>query len=136
MTQIEELCENPTSEVSHDQIQNIVMFLSRSDSLAKHVDSFIKMLSLLQLKESTPLLLAPVLIGDLSEVDSMRYLFWRSSFLTISTLLINSCLDYCLVWLLSGNSFFFFLFSYFICNFPAGIRISSLNALKMTLRLF
>ncbi|XXG66487.1 hypothetical protein AAC387_Pa06g0046 [Persea americana] len=48
MTQIEELCENPTSEVSHDQIQNI-------------------------LKESAPLLLAPVLIGDLSEVDSMRH---------------------------------------------------------------
>lgn len=79
MTQIEELCANPTSKVSHEQIQNIVMFLSHSDSLAKHVDSFIKMLSLLQLKESAPLLLAPVLIGDLSEVDSMRYLFWRSS---------------------------------------------------------
>lgn len=108
MTQIEELCGNPTSEVSHDQIQNIVMFLSRSDSLAKHVDSFIKMLSLLQLKESTPLLLAPVLIGDLSEVDSLRYHFWRSSFLTISTLLINSCLNYCVVQLLPGNSFFFF----------------------------
>lgn len=88
MTQIEELCLNPTSEVSHDQIQNIVTFLSRSEGLAKHVDSFIKMLSLLQLKESTPLLLAPVLMGDLSEVDSLRYF----SLGVLSSLTISICL--------------------------------------------
>lgn len=73
MTQIEEFCANPSSELSHEQIQNVVMFLSHSKSLAKHVDSFIRMLYLLQLKECTPYVLAPIVLGDLSEVDSFWY---------------------------------------------------------------
>ncbi|XP_077235419.1 transcription regulator [Tasmannia lanceolata] len=74
MAQIEELCSNPATVVSDEQIQNIVMFLSRSHGLAKHVDSFIKMLSLLQLRERTPFVLAPMLIDDLSEISSLRHL--------------------------------------------------------------
>ncbi|XP_077245049.1 uncharacterized protein LOC143885003 isoform X2 [Tasmannia lanceolata] len=73
MAQIE-LCLNPTFDVSHEQIQNIVMFLSRSQGLAKHVDSFMKMLSLIKLRETPPFVLAPMLIDDLSEVNSLRNL--------------------------------------------------------------
>ncbi|XP_058085160.1 uncharacterized protein LOC131232729 isoform X2 [Magnolia sinica] len=81
MVQIEELCANPAPIASNEQIQNIIVFLDRSEGLAKHVDSFIKMLSLLQPKERTPMLLSPMLMHDLSEVDSLRHLdlFFESS---------------------------------------------------------
>ncbi|XP_058104448.1 uncharacterized protein LOC131248268 isoform X3 [Magnolia sinica] len=70
---IEELCTKPAS-VSHEQIQNIFLFLSQSEGLSKHVDSFTKMLSLLQLKERTHFVLAPILADDSSDVNSLRYL--------------------------------------------------------------
>ncbi|KAK1304862.1 hypothetical protein QJS10_CPB11g00341 [Acorus calamus] len=59
ISQIEELYENP-SVISHELIQDIMMFLFRSEGLAKHVDTYTKMLSLLQLKERTPFILAPM----------------------------------------------------------------------------
>ncbi|KAG9452304.1 hypothetical protein H6P81_005208 [Aristolochia fimbriata] len=74
MTYIEELCANPAVMTSNEQIQNIFIFLSRSQGLAKYVDSFTKMLSLLQLKDGTPCVLSPMLPSDLLEVNSMRHL--------------------------------------------------------------
>ncbi|XP_058101374.1 kinesin-like protein KIN-8A isoform X2 [Magnolia sinica] len=64
--------ETKPASISHEQIQNIVLFLSQSEGLAKHVDSFTKMLSLLQLKERTHFVLAPVLVDDSSDVNSLR----------------------------------------------------------------
>ncbi|XP_068669588.1 uncharacterized protein [Aristolochia californica] len=74
MTCIEELCANPAVMTSNEQIQNIFIFLSRSQGLAKYVDSFTKMLSLQQLKEGTPCVLSPMLPNDLFEVNSLRHL--------------------------------------------------------------
>ncbi|KAK4839920.1 hypothetical protein QYF36_025957 [Acer negundo] len=64
---IEKLRENPASVDSSEQIQNIIMFLYRSEGLAKHVDSFMQMLSLMDPKERTPLILAPLLSDSLLE---------------------------------------------------------------------
>ncbi|KAJ4956450.1 hypothetical protein NE237_013233 [Protea cynaroides] len=81
MSQIEELCALPTSVDSHGQIQNIVMFLHRSEGLAKHVDSFMRMLSLLQLKDKNSFLLDPFLSDDFRGADSLRHLdlFYESN---------------------------------------------------------
>lgn len=72
---------HPTSIDSHGQIQNIVMFLYRSEGLAKHVDSFMQMLSLLELKEETPFIFAPWFSDDLHKADSLR------SYLSLACLL-------------------------------------------------
>ncbi|KAF8379221.1 hypothetical protein HHK36_028651 [Tetracentron sinense] len=74
MAQIEELCANPASIDSHEQIQNILMFLHQSEGLAKHVDSFMQILSLLQLKGRNPFILDPLLSDDLHEANVLRNL--------------------------------------------------------------
>lgn len=74
MGQIEELCGNPASIGSPEKIQNIIMFLYRSEGLAKHVDSFMQMLSLMDPSERTPLILAPLLSNNLQEARSLGYL--------------------------------------------------------------
>ncbi|KAJ0100167.1 hypothetical protein Patl1_19850 [Pistacia atlantica] len=71
MGQIEELCGNPASIGSAEKIQNIIIFLYRSEGLAKHVDSFMQMLSLMDPKERTPLILAPLLSSNLQEARSL-----------------------------------------------------------------
>ncbi|XP_057952190.1 uncharacterized protein LOC131146551 isoform X3 [Malania oleifera] len=74
VAQIEELCGNPAPVDSAEQIQNIILFLYRSESLAKHVDSFMKMLSLMELNETNPCILAPLLSDDLCESKISRNL--------------------------------------------------------------
>ncbi|KAJ6675578.1 hypothetical protein OIU85_011707 [Salix viminalis] len=73
MAQIEELCANPVPINSVDQIQNIVMFLQRSEGLSKHVDSFMQMMSLMQSKDVTPFVLTPLISDELREAN-----FWRN----------------------------------------------------------
>ncbi|KAI3874808.1 hypothetical protein MKW98_019381 [Papaver atlanticum] len=82
MSQIEELCANAGTIDSNEQIQNIVLFLSRSEGVAKLVDSFIQMVSLLEMKNRTPLILSPLCNSDdTCEVNSLRQLdlFYESS---------------------------------------------------------
>ncbi|KAI3986448.1 hypothetical protein MKX01_037730 [Papaver californicum] len=82
MSQIEELCANAGTIDSNEQIQNIVLFLSRSEGVAKLVDSFIQMVSLLEMKNRTPLILSPLRnTDDMCEVNSLRQLdlFYESS---------------------------------------------------------
>ncbi|KAH8488389.1 hypothetical protein H0E87_024164 [Populus deltoides] len=73
MAQIEELCANPVLISSVDQVQNIVMFLQRSEGLSKHVDNFMQMLSLMQSKDATPFVLTPLISDELREAN-----FWRN----------------------------------------------------------
>uniref|UniRef100_A0A2K1XR30 CCR4-Not complex component Not1 C-terminal domain-containing protein n=1 Tax=Populus trichocarpa TaxID=3694 RepID=A0A2K1XR30_POPTR len=73
MAQIEELCANPVLISSVDQVQNIVMFLQRSEGLSKHVDNFMQMLSLMQSKDVTPFVLTPLISDELREAN-----FWRN----------------------------------------------------------
>uniref|UniRef100_A0A2N9FJB6 CCR4-NOT transcription complex subunit 1-like n=1 Tax=Fagus sylvatica TaxID=28930 RepID=A0A2N9FJB6_FAGSY len=72
MAQIQHLCANPVSLSCSDQIQNIVMFLQRSEGLSKHVDSFMQILSLVQLDGVTPFVLTPLLSDELREADFLR----------------------------------------------------------------
>ncbi|KAA8515904.1 hypothetical protein F0562_019083 [Nyssa sinensis] len=74
VSQIEELCANHVSVDSAVQIQNIIMFLHRSESLSKHVDSFMQMLSLVQLEEGAQFILAPLLSEELREANFFRNL--------------------------------------------------------------
>ncbi|XP_057476799.1 uncharacterized protein LOC130764518 isoform X2 [Actinidia eriantha] len=62
--QIKELGKNSSVIDSSEQIQNIILFLNGSEGLSKHVDPFMQMLSLMEPKEGTPLVLAPLLSDD------------------------------------------------------------------------
>ncbi|RZC53428.1 hypothetical protein C5167_012294 [Papaver somniferum] len=82
MSQIEELCANAGTIGSNEQIQNIVLFLSRSKGVAKLVDSFIQMVSLLEMRNRAPLILSLLCNSDdTCEVNSLRQLdlFYASS---------------------------------------------------------
>ncbi|KAL6965062.1 hypothetical protein U1Q18_036119 [Sarracenia purpurea var. burkii] len=74
MAQIGELFTSRAYVDSAEQIQNIFMFLYRSEGLSNHVDSFIQMLSLLQLKEGDRFILAPLLSDELHEATFLRNL--------------------------------------------------------------
>ncbi|XP_021677934.2 uncharacterized protein LOC110663040 isoform X2 [Hevea brasiliensis] len=72
MAQIEELCTNPVSMNSSEQIQNIVMFLQQSEGLSKHVDHLLQILSLVQPKETFPFVLTPLLSDEMREANFLR----------------------------------------------------------------
>ncbi|KAK2650679.1 hypothetical protein Ddye_018168 [Dipteronia dyeriana] len=72
MAQIEEFCSNPVPVNSAEQIQNIVMFLQRSNDLAKHVDSFMQLISLTDSKDLTQFVLTPVLPDESRETNYLR----------------------------------------------------------------
>ncbi|XP_047314979.1 CCR4-NOT transcription complex subunit 1-like isoform X3 [Impatiens glandulifera] len=59
--QIGELCADNLSIGSAEQMQSIFMFLQQSESLSKHLDSFIQMLSLVPLKGDEQFILAPLM---------------------------------------------------------------------------
>ncbi|XP_058205092.1 uncharacterized protein LOC131319013 isoform X2 [Rhododendron vialii] len=69
--QIDQLLRSSAVLESAEQIQNVIMFLDRSEGLSKHVDSFIQMLYLMELKERTPLILSPLLSHDTVEARNM-----------------------------------------------------------------
>lgn len=73
ISQIEELCANAVSVDSTQQIQDIIMFLQRSEGLSKHLDSFMQMLSLVQLKDVTEFVLSPLLSDELREEKFLRW---------------------------------------------------------------
>ncbi|KAH8516641.1 hypothetical protein H0E87_004840 [Populus deltoides] len=72
LAKIEELCANPVPMNSVEQIQNIVMFLQRSEGLSKHVDNFMQMLSLMQSKDVVPFVLTPLISDELREANFLR----------------------------------------------------------------
>lgn len=76
MAHIEKLCGTPVPMNSAEQIQNIVMFLQRSNDLSKHVDSLMQILSLVQSKDLSKLTLTPVLPDELSEAICPRCQFF------------------------------------------------------------
>ncbi|CAI9101327.1 OLC1v1038621C1 [Oldenlandia corymbosa var. corymbosa] len=72
MAQIVELCTSQTSVDSADQIQQILMFLNKSEGLSKHIDAFMQRLSLVQLEEEAQFLLAPLFPDELFEANFFR----------------------------------------------------------------
>ncbi|CAN6460845.1 unnamed protein product [Victoria cruziana] len=74
MVQIKEVSASPAHIESGNLIQDIIMFLHRCEGLSKHVDAFIAMLSLVQMKERTSFILSPMFSDSLSESGSTRNL--------------------------------------------------------------
>lgn len=111
MGQIAELCANPVAFESTELIQHILMFLSRSEDLSKHVDSFMQMLSLVQLKEGAEFVLAPFLPDELRGDNFFRCFPWQ--------FLVHNFLQYCVLpsW---TKTYFWKLFSPFLFLFTAG----------------
>ncbi|XP_059651610.1 uncharacterized protein LOC132299153 [Cornus florida] len=72
IAQIKDLCANHVSVDSAEQIQNIIMFIHQSESLSRHVDSFMQMLSLVQLKDGAQFILAPLLSDEFREANFFR----------------------------------------------------------------
>lgn len=73
MSQITELCANPVSFESAELIQHILMFLSRSEGLSEHVDSFMQMLSLVKLKEESQFVITPSFPDELCGNNIFRF---------------------------------------------------------------
>lgn len=69
MGQITELLAHHVSVDSVEQIQQMLMFLNRSEGLSKHVDAFMQMLSLVQLKNDSQFILAPLLTDEVHEAN-------------------------------------------------------------------
>ncbi|KZV18909.1 hypothetical protein F511_17815 [Dorcoceras hygrometricum] len=74
MSQIAELSGNYMVSDSSELIQQILVFLSHSEGLSKYVDSFMQMLSLVQLKEGAQFILAPFLSDELRDETFFRHL--------------------------------------------------------------
>ncbi|GLT84370.1 hypothetical protein SLE2022_026050 [Rubroshorea leprosula] len=72
VAQIEELNASPDSVDSYERIQNIILFLQCSEDLSKHVDSFMHMLSLVQVKDVAQFVLTPILSDELRETNFLR----------------------------------------------------------------
>ncbi|KAL3516917.1 hypothetical protein ACH5RR_023819, partial [Cinchona calisaya] len=73
MSQIAELCAQQKPVDSAEQIQQILMFLNRSEGFSKHVDEFMQMLSLVQL-EAAQFILTPLVSDELREANLFRNL--------------------------------------------------------------
>jgi len=73
MAQIEELCANPGSLSCHEQIHSVIMFLRHSEGLSEHVDSFMQLLSLMQVKDTPPFVLTPLLPDEMHEANILRW---------------------------------------------------------------
>ncbi|XP_024032955.1 CCR4-NOT transcription complex subunit 1 [Morus notabilis] len=71
VAQIEELCANPVN-LNSEQILSIVMFLQQSEGLAKLVDAFMQMLSLVQLKDVSTFVLTPLLSDEQRDAQFLR----------------------------------------------------------------
>ncbi|CAN4111809.1 unnamed protein product [Withania somnifera] len=71
--QIVELCSTNSSLDDVKQIQNVLLFLDKSEGLSKHVDLFMHMLSLVQSKEAQ-FILTPLLSDELREANFLRNL--------------------------------------------------------------
>ncbi|XP_047937913.1 CCR4-NOT transcription complex subunit 1 isoform X1 [Salvia hispanica] len=72
MSQITELCANPVAFESSKLIHHILVFLSRSEGLSKHVDSFMQMLFLVQPKDGAQFVIIPFLHDELLEDNFFR----------------------------------------------------------------
>lgn len=78
MGQIAELCSTNSSLDDVKQIQNVLLFLDKSEGLSKHVDLFMHVLSLVQSKEAQ-FILTPLLSDELREANFLRYYFFEFS---------------------------------------------------------
>lgn len=70
--QIEELSAAQTSLHTTDYVQDVLLFLKKSEGLSKHVDSFMQLLSLVQFDKDSGFVLAPLLSDELQDSKLLR----------------------------------------------------------------
>jgi len=73
IAQIEELCSNHAHSVSNEWIQEIVVFLLRTEGLSKHMNSFTKIISLLNVEEGPFYFPVPLQQANSDQANSLRY---------------------------------------------------------------
>ncbi|KAI8563985.1 hypothetical protein RHMOL_Rhmol03G0150100 [Rhododendron molle] len=71
MGQIDQLLRSSAVLESAEQIQNVLMFLDRSEGLSKHVDPFMQILYLMEPKGRTPLIFSPLQTHDTVDARNM-----------------------------------------------------------------
>lgn len=97
VTHIEELCSNPVSMNSTEQIQNIIIFLQRIEGFSDQVDQFLQILSLVQPKDAIPFVLTPLLSDEMREENFLRFesflliAFFFSSYFVLKFLAFLCC---------------------------------------------
>nr|XP_043622240.1 CCR4-NOT transcription complex subunit 1-like [Erigeron canadensis] len=72
MRQIEELCATNASLHNSDYVQDVLLFLNKSDVLSKHVDLFMQLISLVQFNKDSRFILAPLVSDELQDSDLLR----------------------------------------------------------------
>ena len=73
IAQIEELCSNHAHSVSNEWIQEIVVFLLQTEGLSKHMDSFTKIVSLLNVEEGPFYFPVPLQQANSDQANSLRF---------------------------------------------------------------
>ncbi|KAI7748628.1 hypothetical protein M8C21_012428 [Ambrosia artemisiifolia] len=74
MRQIEELCATHASLHTADYVQDVLLFLNKSEALSKHVDSFMQLLSLVQFDKDSDFILAPLLSDEFHNSKLLRHM--------------------------------------------------------------
>ncbi|XP_071698546.1 uncharacterized protein [Rutidosis leptorrhynchoides] len=72
MGQIEELSATQSSVPASDYVQDVLLFLNKSEVLSKHVDSFKQLLSLVQFDKDSEFILNPLMSDDFEDSKSFR----------------------------------------------------------------
>ncbi|KAK1420125.1 hypothetical protein QVD17_21468 [Tagetes erecta] len=72
MRLIEELCATNATLQTADCVQDVLLFLNKSEVLSKHVDSFMQLLSLVQFDEDSEFVLVPFLSDELQDSKLLR----------------------------------------------------------------
>ncbi|KAJ0820373.1 putative CCR4-NOT transcription complex subunit 1 [Helianthus annuus] len=72
MRRIEEICATHVSLQTTDYVQDVLLFLNKSEALSKHVDSFMQLLSLTQFDKDSGLILAPLLSDEFHNSKLLR----------------------------------------------------------------
>lgn len=72
MKQIEEFCASNGSLHTTDYVQDVLLFLNKSEVLSKHVDSFMELLSLVQFDKNSGFILAPLLSDEFHDSKLLR----------------------------------------------------------------
>lgn len=69
---IKELCANTGQIESTEQIQNVILFLQKSEDLSRHLDSFTQILSSAQPRDEFSFALTPIRSQEVHETDVFR----------------------------------------------------------------
>lgn len=91
IAQIEELFIDHDAIVLSEEVHSVLMFLYNSQGFSKYVDSFTKMLSLVELSKTNPCVLSPLL----ADIQSLRYIHITHSLFDKFAYILKCCCGNC-----------------------------------------